>query len=324
MLTRDELSLLVERYIAELPLAVEPHNLYAPIEYSLETGGKRIRPLLVLMGCNIFSDDVEFALPCAAAVEVFHNFTLLHDDIMDNAQMRRGKPAVHTKWSTNTAILSGDAMMICAYTLLEKTPSQYLSRVFAEFNRMAIEVCEGQQYDMEFETGEEVTLGEYINMIKLKTAALLGRAIRIGAIVGGASENNCDKLYNFCIDLGIAFQLQDDLLDTYGNYETLGKKVGGDILEAKKTFLTINALNMSDESTRRKLLSILHDSTVADQTKIDHVRSIYDTLGIKQLTEQAILDYSNRAVEALDSMEVDKASLKPLKELAMGLINRQK
>lgn len=324
MPTREEFSTLIERYIAGLDFGGEPTDLYEPIKFSLDQGGKRLRPLIVMMANDLFSDDVNGALPCATAIEIFHNFTLLHDDIMDNADVRRGKPAVHKKWSANTAILSGDAMMIYAYTLLEKCPERVLGRIFAEFNRMAMEVCEGQQYDMDFESREQVALDEYLKMIGLKTAALLGRAAKIGAIVGGASESDCNKLYEFCIELGIAFQIQDDLLDTYGDDKTLGKRVGGDIIEAKKTFLTINAMQQADPVIREKLTATLNNKQIDSAQKIEEVRSIYDLLNVRDIAQKAVVERMQRAIDSLESVSVERARLAPLKELAMGLINRQK
>ena len=253
MYSKEELSAIIEEYIHALPFPEEPDTLYEPIVYSLGKGGKRLRPLLAMMACNIFSDDVACALPCAAAVEVFHNFTLLHDDIMDNAAVRRGKPAVHRKWGVNSAILSGDAMMIYSYRLLEQADPAILPRIFRIFNDTSLKVCEGQQYDMDFEALERVPMEDYLHMISLKTAVLLAGAAVIGAVCGGASQEDCDRIYTFATELGMAFQIRDDILDSYGTQDSLGKKIGGDITEGKKTFLTTAAMEIADEDTRRKL-----------------------------------------------------------------------
>ena len=236
MYTNEQLQTLIENYLAQTEFPAEPELLYAPIAYSLSGGGKRLRPMLVLLAHAVFADNVQQALPAAGAVEVFHNFTLLHDDIMDNAAIRRGKPSVFAKWGQNVAILSGDAMLIYAYRLLCGLPADKLPQVLATFDDMALEVCEGQQYDMDFEKKQKVSVVEYMHMIELKTSALLAGSVLIGALLGGASENDCRKLRRFAIELGLAFQLQDDLLDSYGD-ERLGKAIGGDILEGKKTYL---------------------------------------------------------------------------------------
>ena len=234
MQTNEELLATIENYLAQTDFPAEPELLYAPIGYSLGGGGKRLRPMLVMLSCGIFSDQIQSALPAAAAVEMFHNFTLLHDDIMDNAAMRRGKPSVFARWGQNVAILSGDAMLICAYRLLSGVPAHLLPQILATFNQMALEVCEGQQYDMDFEQKQKVSVVEYMHMIELKTSVLLAGSAVIGATLGGASEEDCRKLRRFAVELGLAFQLQDDLLDSYGD-ERLGKAIGGDILEGKKT-----------------------------------------------------------------------------------------
>ena len=230
MQTNEQMLSAIENYLAQIEFPAEPELLYAPIGYSLAGGGKRLRPMLLTLSCGIFSDDVKQALPAAAAVEVFHNFTLLHDDIMDNAAVRRGKPSVYAKWGPSVAILSGDAMMICAYRLLSEVPAELLPRILGTFNTMALEVCEGQQYDMDFESKRKVSVVEYMHMIELKTSVLLAGSVTIGAMLGGASEEDCRKLRRFAIELGLAFQLQDDLLDSYGD-DRLGKAIGGDILE---------------------------------------------------------------------------------------------
>lgn len=312
----------IENYLAQTDFPAEPELLYAPIGYSLAGGGKRLRPMLLALACGIFSDDIQQALPAAAAVEVFHNFTLLHDDIMDNAAMRRGKPSVYAKWGQNVAILSGDAMLICAYRLLGTIQPRFLPQVLATFNTMALEVCEGQQYDMDFETKPKVSVVEYMHMIELKTSVLLAGAVVIGATLGGASEEDCRKLRRFAIELGLAFQLQDDLLDSYGD-ERLGKAIGGDILEGKKTYLMITAMSHADEPTREVLRSTYRNDTLSDQEKIATVKAIYDRLDIPRLTEQQISVRFERALSILDTLSVGPERTRQMREYAAGLMGRK-
>ena len=283
MQNNDQILEAIEHYLGQIGYPEEPGRLYAPISYSLTMSGKRLRPMLLMLTCGIFSDQPQAAMPAAAAVEVFHNFTLLHDDIMDNAAMRRGNPSVFAKWGQNVAILSGDAMLISAYRLLSEYPPQVLPQILARFNTMAIEVCEGQQYDMDFETRESVSVEEYLHMIELKTSALLSGATVIGAIIGGAGEEDCQRLYRFATELGLAFQLQDDLLDSYGD-ERLGKAIGGDILEGKKTYLMVMALSKASAAEQRILASTYSDPTLSDQQKIARVREEFDKLGVARLT----------------------------------------
>lgn len=328
MFTREELSQMVAQYIAALPLPAEPSLLYTPISYSLEDGGKRLRPLLLLMCADVFACDnadiTRAALPAAAAIEVFHNFTLLHDDIMDNAPVRRGKPAVHVRWNNNTAILSGDAMVIYAYSLLGKIAPEKLSVVLDEFNRMALGVCEGQQYDIDFENLESVTRGQYIEMIRLKTSVLLAGAAKIGAILGGATVPQSNVLYDFAIALGLAFQIQDDLLDTYGDCATLGKNVGGDITEGKKTFLTVTALERADEKARGELTALLQDKTMERGAKIEAVKAIYDSLAVADTARQAIEDYLRSATKSLAALGEYWVRAEELRCMADSLLNRSK
>ena len=312
----------LNKQLEALDWNLSPRELYLPIGYTLESCGKRIRPALVLMGCELFGGSKEDALPAALAIEVFHNFTLLHDDIMDHAETRRNRLTVHKKWDANTAILSGDAMMIKSYQFLEKTPVKYWTNIFPIFTRTALEVCEGQQYDMNFESCEEVALDEYFNMIRLKTAVLLGAALQIGAILGGASEEDAVKLYEFGIAMGIAFQLRDDYLDTYGDAATFGKRIGGDIVCGKKTFLLINALQKSDSKNRQKLKATLNDKTISEQAKITSIRSMYNELTIPQLCEEAMADYYNRGMEALSKISGHKTDKQPLINLAKQLMGR--
>ncbi|MFI3316400.1 MAG: polyprenyl synthetase family protein [Rikenellaceae bacterium] len=313
----------IENYLAQLELPSEPERLYAPIGYSLAAGGKRIRPMLVMLACELFCDRSSVALPAAAAVEVFHNFTLLHDDIMDNAQVRRGKPAVHVKWDRNVAILSGDVMMIWAYKLLSQLPSASLSKILTEFNTMAAEVCEGQQYDMDYETRVKVSMAEYIRMIELKTSVLLGSSAAIGAILGGASDEQCRVVKRFATEIGIAFQLQDDLLDSYGD-EQLGKAIGGDILEGKQTFLMNSAMSRADEAQRQVLRSTHLDAKLTDEQKIAQVKSIFDQLDIPRFTEKQIRSRFDKGLSLLSSLDVDDERLDNMRSFVEGLINRKK
>ncbi len=316
----------IESYIAQISIPTEPERLYAPIRYTLAEGGKRLRPMLTMLAHQIYSDNYLHALPAAAAVEVFHNFTLLHDDIMDNADMRRGKPSVHVKWNKNVAILSGDVMLILAYKLLAMSNAKQLPRVLEIFNHMSTEVCEGQQYDMDYETQPKVAVAEYMNMIELKTSVLLGGATLIGAIIGGAKPKQQQVLQKFATELGLAFQLQDDLLDTYGD-EKLGKQIGGDILEGKQTFLKIMAISHAD-SQQRKVLNTAHRSrSLTSKEKIDKIKSIYNTLNIKHITEQQIKTKFERALTLLSSlskMGVSEERIAPMRDYAISLMDREK
>ncbi len=323
MNSNDVLLSTIESYISQIKLPSTPERLYAPISYTLDGGGKRIRPMLVMLACGMFRKDNSCALPAAAAVEVFHNFTLLHDDIMDNAPIRRSKPTVHSAWGQNVAILSGDVMIILAYKLLSELPAEYLPSVLERFNKFATEVCDGQQYDMDFESQECVSIEEYMQMIELKTSVLLGGATVIGAIVGGANGEQCEKLDLFATQLGLAFQLQDDLLDSYGD-EQLGKSIGGDILEGKKTFLMITALNRADEQMRKELKSIYKDSNLSDAEKIARVKEIYDTTDAKSVTQQEIDKRFEYALSILDELDIESRSKDAMREFAQGLVNRKK
>lgn len=321
---REELSALIEDYLHAIRYPSEPDTLYEPISYSLASGGKRIRPLLTMMACDVFSDTVEQALPCAAAIEMFHNFTLLHDDIMDNASVRRGRPAVHRRWGENSAILSGDAMMIYSYHLLERIDTKLLPCVLHIFNDTSLKVCEGQQLDMDFEQLEHVSLDDYLKMISLKTAVLMAGAAEIGALCGGASEEDCRKIYDFGMELGLAFQIRDDILDSYGTPEKLGKNIGGDILEGKKTYLTITAMQKADENTRMRLAGVLHNKEMIAEQKIAEVLDVYARLGVLAVAEKAVSHYTERALTALNSVSVDGEKLEPLRELLHELTDRIK
>ena len=314
---------LFEQSLRQLRTPEEPELLYAPIIYSMSGGGKRLRPVLLLLSTEAFGGSVDEAMTAAMAVEVFHNFTLLHDDIMDNADMRRGKPSVFAKWGENVAILSGDAMLITAYKLLTELNPTKLQRVMRLFNDMALEVCEGQQYDMDFESQKKVMVVEYIQMIERKTTALLSGSAMIGATIAGASDADIKLLYRFATELGLAFQLQDDLLDSYGD-EALGKKIGGDILEGKQTYLMVQAMSRATEEEREVLRTTHLNSKLSDTEKIATVKALYDKLEVKRATEQQIDQRFERALGILDSLSIGAERTVHLAEFARNLIGRKK
>jgi len=318
----NDILSIVNASLEKLRWEKDPKGLYAPVEYTLGLGGKRIRPALTLMACNLFNVDLEPAIKPALGLEVFHNFTLLHDDIMDKADIRRGKPTVHKHWNENTAILSGDVMQILAYMLLSEAPQQHLKKVLDVFSKTAVEVCEGQQYDMEFESRDEVQPEEYLQMIRLKTAVLLGCALKIGAIIGGASEDDAHNLYEFGINMGLAFQLKDDLLDVYGDEATFGKKVGGDILCNKQTYLLIHAKGLAEGATKLKLQSWLTDVQTTPEMKIQGVTLIYNQLGVKKICEDAMTVYYEKAIAFLEKVSVIPFKKQELRKLAENLMFR--
>ena len=320
--TNNELIALFERHIAQMPTPEEPQRLYAPIKYGLEVGGKRIRPTLLMLAYNLYAEDIERTVMPAMAVEIFHNFTLLHDDIMDNAAVRRGRPSVPAKWGNNVAILSGDAMLILAYNYLQRTDSERLPKVFEWFNKMAAEVCEGQQFDMDFETQQKVSVVDYMRMIELKTAALLAGSAIIGAILAGAPEEDATRLYDFVLEVGLAFQLQDDLLDSYGD-ERLGKKIGGDILEGKKTILMIEAFSRADEEQREVLRTTHLREDLSDAEKISTIKALYDSLGVPERVEQQIAQRFQRALSILDNLSVSNDRTVELRKYAENLVGRK-
>jgi geranylgeranyl diphosphate synthase type II len=320
--SNSEILSLFERHIAQMPTPEEPIRLYAPIKYGLEMGGKRIRPTLLMLAYNLYAEDIERAMMPAMAVEIFHNFTLLHDDIMDNAAMRRGRPSVHAKWGENVAILSGDAMLILAYSYLQRTHTERLSSIFEHFNKMAAEVCEGQQFDMDFETQQKVSVVDYMRMIELKTAALLAGSAIIGALLAGASDHDCQLLYDFAREVGLAFQLQDDLLDSYGD-ERLGKKIGGDILEGKKTILMIEAFSRANEEQREVLRTTHLREDLCDSDKIATIKALYDELGVPERVEQQIAQKFQKAISILEALEVPAERTAELRHYAENLIGRK-
>lgn len=301
----------------------EPDGLYAPIRYILDMGGKRMRPVLVLLSADLFGAPVPSALPAAAAVEVFHNFTLIHDDIMDAAPLRRGKPTVHKKWDTNTGILSGDAMLILAYQQLEAYPGAQYAQLMKLFSRTALEVCEGQQYDMDFEAREDVTLPEYLKMIELKTAVLLGCALQMGAIIGQASETEARAVYDFGIALGLAFQLQDDYLDAFGDPEQFGKQVGGDIIENKKTYLYLKALELAPADEKRELKDLYSIQPARPEAKVARVQQLFQETGAAAAVQERIAHYTQKAFKGLDALEGDHRAKEVLRSFGQWLLQRE-
>jgi len=300
----------------------EPKNLYEPVDYILQLGGKRIRPVLTLMAADIFSKDYQKALPAALAVEVFHNFTLVHDDIMDDAPLRRGKATVHEKWDLNTGILSGDAMLILAYKYFEDYEPIVFQKLAKLFSKTALEVCDGQQLDVDFETRDDVTIDAYMNMIRLKTSVLVAAALKMGAIVSETSEENANLIYDFGLNLGLAFQLQDDYLDAFGDPETFGKQIGGDIIENKKTYLYLKALELSDEETSQKLKFFYQNKFSENNSKIEEVKRIFEINDIPLLISQEIRTFTDKAFDNLDKMNITKENKDKLRSFGTWLMNR--
>jgi geranylgeranyl diphosphate synthase type II len=308
-------------YLESQTINKNPKNLYEPIDYILRLGGKRMRPVLTLMTAEVFNVDYKEALPAAMAVEVFHNFSLVHDDIMDDAPLRRGSPTVHEKWNINTGILSGDAMLILAYQYFE----QYEPIVFRDlaklFSKTALEVCEGQQWDVDFETRKDVTIPEYLKMIEYKTAVLVAAAMKMGAIIAKTSEENANLIYDFGLHLGLAFQLQDDYLDAFGDPETFGKQVGGDIIENKKTYLYLKTVEFSNEQQIQQLKDLFEINSNDNATKISEVKAIFNQSGASEATQDAIKEYTFKAFETLEKMNIEpdkKAMLRAFGESLMG------
>ena len=285
MRTANEILQAINQYLDTMPYDRQPLSLYEPIQYVLSLGGKRIRPTLMMLAYNLYQEDPEKILPQACALETYHNFTLLHDDLMDHADMRRGHPTVHVKWDANTAILSGDTMLLMAFKLMMQCPQEYLHAVLDVFTETTLEIGEGQQYDMTFETRDDVREEEYIEMIRLKTSVLLACALKIGAILGGASASDAENLYKFGEQIGLAFQLQDDFLDVYGDPKVFGKAIGGDILCNKKTFMLINAFNKADEAQRKELEKWVNAVNPDPQQKIAAVTTLYNNIGVNRLAE---------------------------------------
>lgn len=309
--------------LAQLHYGDEPHTLYEPIRYIMALGGKRIRPLLTLLGAHLFTDELGPVIKPALATEVFHNFTLLHDDLMDQAPLRRGQPTVHEKWNPNVAILSGDVMLVRAYELLFDIDPQSLPLLLRRFSQTAAEVCEGQQWDMNFETETQVSIPQYLDMIRLKTAVLLGFCLELGARLGGASDEAAEHLRQFGTDVGLAFQLRDDLLDVYGDAATFGKRVGGDIVADKKTFLLLTAQAQASPAQQAMLARHIGRPTPDAEAKVQAVRAVYDELNVRAQTEQLIESYFQDALQHLARVPVAEARKEPLRHLALQLMDRE-
>jgi len=316
----DELRTLVEQEVLSLKYPSKPADLYAPIDYILSLGGKRMRPILLLLSYQLYKKDIMLALKPAIAIEVFHNFTLLHDDIMDKAPVRRGKSTVHTKWNENVAILSGDAMLIQAYQYLSELPKDSLMACLPVFNTMALKVCEGQQFDMDFEIQAEVDLDSYLKMIEYKTAVLLGASLKMGAIIGGADAKDAENLYEFGRKIGIAFQLKDDLLDVFGDTDAFGKQLGGDIIANKKTCLYLKALSLSEGDEKMELVNLYSSQSINQTEKVQKVKQLYTSLEIEVHINDLINEYYDDAMKSLNA--IDKETLE-LEKFAALLKNRE-
>ncbi len=311
----------IEKEIKQLSLPQQPTNLYEPIRYFLNLGGKRMRPVLTLMGCELFKSDYSIAKQGALSIELFHNFSLIHDDIMDEAPLRRGHDTVHSKWDNNVGILSGDALLILAYQQLSTYEADVLKEILPLFNQTAIEVCEGQQYDMDFESRDDVSIDEYLTMIKFKTAVLLGCSLQMGAIIGGAIQKDAKALYDFGVNLGLAFQLQDDILDVYANQNKFGKQVGGDIIANKKTYLLLKAFADADE-IQTKALNILMTEKNIDK-KVKGIKFIYAELNIKEKAERKMNEFYKLALKSLEQIKLPTTKKVPLLNLAKFLMIRE-
>jgi geranylgeranyl diphosphate synthase type II len=318
----SEYQEVVSAHFNALVVEKEPKNLYQPIQYILGLGGKRMRPVLTLMAAEIFDCDYKKALRAATAVEVFHNFSLIHDDIMDDAPLRRGKITVHEKWNINTGILSGDAMLILAYQYFEEYEPAVFRALAKLFSKTALEVCEGQQYDVDFETRDDVTISEYLKMIEYKTAVLVGAAMKMGAIVAETSQENADLIYDFGLNLGIAFQLQDDFLDAFGNPETFGKQIGGDIIENKKTFLYLKALEFGAKEDKEQLMHLFSIQPKDNSDKIETVKTVFNESGASKASQEAIKEYTQKAFETLQKMEISEEKKQILYVFGEKLMNR--
>ena len=312
----------INEAIAKIDWKRQPYGLYEPIEYTLAAGGKRVRPQLAMIASQLFDGNDEDVLPAALALEIFHNFTLLHDDVMDHAEVRRGRPTVHIKWNENTAILSGDQMLIEAYKMLAQVPADKLPKVLHLFNKMATEICEGQQYDVDFESQEHVAIDDYLLMIRLKTSVLLATALQMGAYIAGADEQAQDALYQFGIHIGLAFQIQDDILDVWGDPATFGKAIGGDIAGNKKTFVTLTALQLADEDSCHALHTWLSQTMQDNVEKIAAVTAIYNRLEVRAACEKRVVELTQQALAYLSTLP-QNAAADQLRQLADKLNTRK-
>ncbi|MCT1529393.1 polyprenyl synthetase family protein [Sphingobacterium daejeonense] len=323
MFEKNPYGKLIAEYIQNTEYPKQPADLYDPIKYILSLSGKRIRPVLVLMGAKLFGkENLQEVVPASIAIEYFHNFSLIHDDIMDRAPLRRGKATVHQKWNDNVAILSGDALLVKAYQELGKSPSAHIPDLLSVFNKVALEVCEGQQYDMDFEKKSNVSEDDYLNMIKLKTSVLLGGALQMGAILANADQQQQELIYDFGVNLGISFQLQDDYLDVYGNPETFGKQVGGDILCNKKTILRIKTEQLLDEESKEEFQKLIDLDTIEDADKVSRMKNLYAKFEVDKYAEDIKSRYMELAYNKLDSIAVSEAQKAELRMLADTLMHR--
>jgi geranylgeranyl diphosphate synthase type II len=314
---------LIEENLQKIIVRSSPEELYSPVRYMLSLGGKRLRPVLLLMSNELFDGNFQSAMPAALAVEMFHNFTLLHDDIMDKAPTRRAKQTVHEKWNSNTAILSGDALFVQSVQEMAKCEEEKRSTVLNLFLNTALEVCEGQQLDMNFETRNDVSLEEYVSMIRLKTAVLIASSLQMGALLADASEEEQKNIYAFGENIGIAFQLHDDLLDMYGDYKKTGKQTGGDILANKKTFLIIKAQQLADSSHQAEINHLLSNKQLLPEIKIKLVKNIFDHLDVKQHSEELIHQYFSKAFSVLDNINIEESRKEMLRDYVDGLRGRE-
>ncbi len=322
MQTIKDLQIIVNNELSKKEYEEQPLALFEPMTYGLSVGGKRLRPVMVLLANQMYGGKLDYALKPALGLEIFHNFTLLHDDVMDNADIRRGKPTVHKKWNENVAILSGDAMSITAYQYIVSCDDKHVRQVLEVFNNTALEVCKGQQLDMDFEEMKTVDLADYLLMIRYKTAVLFACSLQMGGILADAPKKECKELYELGINLGMAFQLQDDYLDVYGDVATFGKNIGGDILAKKKTYLLLQALAKADANSQKELWQILEDKTLADEQKIKQVTNFYNRFGVQELTKEAIKEYIVKCRGNLEKLAVADAQKEELQKLILKLEDR--
>lgn len=323
MPSAEYIQSVIRQRIAEIALNREPAGLYEPIKYMMELGGKRLRPILCLLACDAFGGNIRDGLDPAVGIEIFHNFTLMHDDIMDDAPIRRCKPTVFKKWDQNTAILSGDTMMAMAYEYLMKAPKKALHDVLMEFNRTAIGVCEGQQYDMDFETQCNVTIPDYFRMIRLKTAVLIAGSLKIGAIIAGAAPGEADKIWAFGDNLGMAFQLKDDLLDVFSDDKKFGKTKGGDIAVNKKTYLYLKSLELADSDQKKQLMNYFSPQFTDPKAKMKGVIKIYDDLKVKEHASREMEKYHMEAMAFLDKIDVNSERKTELRKIEVEMLKRE-
>lgn len=324
MLNFKEYVEIASRAIADIKYPVAPAALYEPIAYTMALGGKRLRPVLTLMACDAFCGDYRRAMNQAVGIELYHNFTLLHDDVMDKADVRRGKPTVHVRWNDNVAILSGDAMLTMASQHIAEADSAHLKAAMSLFNKTAMEVYDGQQYDMDFESRMDVSEKEYIEMIRLKTSVLLGCACKMGAVMADAAETDAEAIYQYGMNLGVAFQLQDDILDVYGDPATFGKEIGGDIMNNKKTFMLINAINRASGNDRKELLQWIDTDNPDRNEKVAAVTAIYNRLDIRAIAEAAMDQYNDRALAIIDTIAIGDEAKQAFRDFANMLMHRNK